>query len=101
MCGLAYYQSDLAFVHHTGYSQHVERVWPGILRLLKEAGRTRDARVLDVGCGSGLLAQRLIAAGFAVTGIDASPAMIELARACAPDAEFRVVKLPAALIAGG
>jgi SAM-dependent methyltransferase len=54
-------------------------------------------RVLDVGCGSGLLARKLLDAGFDVQGVDASPAMIELARAHAPGATFDVVRLPGAL----
>ena len=89
-----YYGSDLAWVHHTGYSQHVENIWPGIVRLLRDAGPGRGDRVLDVGCGSGLLARRLVDAGFQVTGVDASPAMIDLARTSVPDAHFRVVRLP-------
>ncbi len=34
------------------------------------------ARVLDLGCGAGRLANLLAAHGFAVTGVDASPAML-------------------------
>jgi hypothetical protein len=45
----SYYQSDLAWVHHAGYSQHVETVGPGIVRLLRDAGLGSGARVLDVG----------------------------------------------------
>ena len=90
------YGSDLAWVHHSGYSQHVERTWPGIARLLRDGGLAKGARVLDVGCGSGLLARRLLDAGFAVTGVDASPAMIELARGYAPGADFEVARLPTA-----
>ena len=80
-------------MHHTGYSQHVERCSTGIVRLLRDAVPT-GAHVLDVGCGSGLLASRLLAEGYAVTGIDASPAMIKLAREHAPGASFEVVRLP-------
>src|SRR5262245_48676911 len=72
----SYYQSDLAWVHHTGYAQYVEKVGPGIVRLLRDAGLGSGARVLDVGCGSGLLARTLRAEGFAVFGVDASAAMI-------------------------
>ena len=88
------YGPDLAWVHHTGYSQHVANAWPGILRLLREGGLATGARVLDVGCGSGLLVRRLLDAGFVATGIDASPAMIDLARSYAPAAAFEVMRLP-------
>jgi len=91
----AYYRSDLAWVHHTGCSQYVELTWPGIVRLLRDGGLGHGARVLDVGCGSGLLAQRLLDAKFRVTGIDASPAMIDLARSGVPGARFEVMRLPA------
>lgn len=47
------------------------------------------ARVLDVGCGSGLpTARALVDAGCAVTGIDISPVMLELARRNVPEATF-------------
>jgi SAM-dependent methyltransferase len=90
----SYYQSDLAWVHHAGYSQHVETVGPGIIRLLRDAGLGYGDRVLDVGCGSGLLARTLRADGFAVLGVDASAAMIELARRYEPSAQLEVVRLP-------
>jgi SAM-dependent methyltransferase len=95
-----YYQTDLAWVHHAGYSQHVDRACAGIVRLLRDGGLSVGARVLDVGCGSGLLARKLLAAGFAVHGVDASPAMIELARDYAPGADFEVVRLPTGLATG-
>jgi SAM-dependent methyltransferase len=90
----SYYHSDLAWVHHVGYAQHVEKVGPGIVKLLRDAGLGSGARVLDVGCGSGLLARTLRAQGFAVLGVDASAAMIELARRYEPSAEFEVMRLP-------
>jgi 2-polyprenyl-6-hydroxyphenyl methylase / 3-demethylubiquinone-9 3-methyltransferase len=38
------------------------------------------ARILDVGCGGGLLCEALARAGAKVTGIDLAPGMIEVAR---------------------
>jgi SAM-dependent methyltransferase len=46
------------------------------------------APVLDVCCGSGHLVNTLAARGFSVTGVDLSPAMVELGRRNAPLATF-------------
>lgn len=40
----------------------------------------RPARVLDVCCGTGLMTAELLARGYDVEGVDASPAMLALAR---------------------
>lgn len=47
-------------------------------------------RVLDVGCGSGDFCALALDRGATVSGIDASPAMIEIARRRAPGADLRV-----------
>ena len=51
-------------------------------RLAYVAGRTtlRDARVLDVGCGGGLLSEALAGEGAVVTAIDLSPELLKVAR---------------------
>ncbi len=52
------------------------------VRTAYAAGRCQiqGARVLDVGCGGGLLCESLQALGAQVTGIDLAPAMLETAR---------------------
>jgi SAM-dependent methyltransferase len=45
-----------------------------------------DDRLLDVGCGGGLLLRDGLATGAAATGLDHSPTMVELARERAPGA---------------
>lgn len=95
-----YYRDDLAWVHHVGYAGYVASVERGIADRLRAHGVRPDQTVLDVGCGSGLLARRLLAEGHSVVGIDASPAMIALARGHAPGATFRVLGLPARRRAG-
>jgi 2-polyprenyl-6-hydroxyphenyl methylase / 3-demethylubiquinone-9 3-methyltransferase len=52
------------------------------LRVQFVADRTKlaGARVLDVGCGGGLLCEALARAGATVTGIDLAPGMIDVAR---------------------
>ncbi len=47
------------------------------------------ASVLDLGCGSGEpMARHLIAGGYAVTGVDAAPAMVALCRARFPESRW-------------
>ena len=48
------------------------------------------ARLLDVACGSGLAAEFAARRGAAVAGLDASEALVEIARARTPDGDFRV-----------
>ena len=89
-----YYRDNLALVHHRGFGFHADMCAPGIVALL---GPVRDRRglVVELGCGSGLLTRHLLDAGHRVVATDASPAMLELARAGAPDAEdVRQVRLP-------
>ena len=51
------------------------------VRLAYVAGATplKDARVLDVGCGGGLLTEAMARAGARTTGIDLSPALLKTA----------------------
>jgi SAM-dependent methyltransferase len=86
------YREDLAYIHHAGFSEFAESVSTGLLEILWKRG-IRDGLVVDVGCGSGVLARELTRAGFEVLGIDASPSMIELARETAPTARFVVGSL--------
>lgn len=47
---------------------------------VRERALLAGARVADVGCGGGLMAESLARAGAAVTAIDLAPGMIEVAR---------------------
>jgi 2-polyprenyl-6-hydroxyphenyl methylase / 3-demethylubiquinone-9 3-methyltransferase len=53
---------------------------PVRLRFIGERAALAGRRVLDVGCGGGLLAEGLARAGARVTAIDLAPGMIEVAR---------------------
>jgi SAM-dependent methyltransferase len=89
-----YYRRDLALAHHLGFGFHAEACAPGILALLAPV-RARGGLVLELGCGSGLLTRELTSAGHRVIATDASPAMLELARGYAPQADIRQLALPA------
>ncbi len=53
---------------------------PRGLALIQTAGSVAKLKALDIGCGQGVFARALAGAGAEVTGIDASPSLIEAAR---------------------
>ena len=87
-----WYGEDLAYIHDVGHADFALDSAPGILEILRRSG-IDEGLVVDLGCGTGLLARRLIDAGYGVFGVDISEAMIGLARRRAPEAEFRVGSL--------
>jgi 2-polyprenyl-6-hydroxyphenyl methylase/3-demethylubiquinone-9 3-methyltransferase len=80
---------DAAGPLHTLHSLNPVRV-----AFIAARARLAGARVADVGCGGGLLCESLAQHGADVTGIDLSPAMIEVAQlhaaALARAPEYRV-----------
>jgi SAM-dependent methyltransferase len=48
----------------------------------------KDSHIIDIGCGTGQMAQRLLKRRYKVTGIDPSEGMLKCARENAPSAEF-------------
>jgi SAM-dependent methyltransferase len=87
-----YFERDLAFIHDRGYGLHGDRCAPGILDLLAPV---RGGLVLELGCGSGALTRHLLAAGLRVIATDASPDMLDLARAALGEsADLRRLTLP-------
>lgn len=69
--------------------------------ILELMGNLRDARVLDAGCGDGLLVCTAASRGASVTGVDADPAMVAAAQARADRAgvkadfmDGRIERLP-------
>jgi ubiquinone/menaquinone biosynthesis C-methylase UbiE len=56
--------------------------------LLNAVGATAGLKALDLCCGQGNVSHALAARGCKVTGVDFSPAMLEMARHGVPDATF-------------
>jgi len=83
------YRSDLAYIHDTGYGAVARDAAAVLLKELARVG-CQKGTVVDLGCGSGVLARAMVDARFHVVGIDSSEAMVALARTRTPDAEFRV-----------
>jgi 2-polyprenyl-6-hydroxyphenyl methylase / 3-demethylubiquinone-9 3-methyltransferase len=73
-----------------GEFRPLHRLNPVRLQFVAERARLAGARVLDVGCGGGLLAEALARAGAAVTAIDLAPGMIEVARLHAADSGLSI-----------
>ena len=86
------YSADLAYIHHAGFSDFATRAAPEIIGILRRHG-IASGRIVDAGCGSGIVSKALVDAGYDVAGFDLSPAMIALARRYAPGARFRVASL--------
>jgi SAM-dependent methyltransferase len=84
------YRGDFAYAHQAGHSDFVRMATPTVLRCLRAAGVSGAAheRVVDLGCGTGILAAALLDEGYRVHGVDLSADMLRLARATAPRAEF-------------
>src|SRR5262245_24727444 len=83
------YRDDLAFIHDAGFDHFARHAAAVLVERLQAEGMT-GGRVIDLGCGSGILSRAIADAGFDVLGIDLSPAMVALARERVPAGEFRV-----------
>ncbi len=86
---MADYGTDVAYIHDAGFLDLAAEATPLVVRLLAER-RIEGGRVIELGCGSGATAAALSEAGHDVLGVDASRAMVALARTRAPEAKFRV-----------
>ena len=82
------YGEDLAFIHDAGFGGVARDAAAFLLGALRRQGRG-GGLVVDLGCGSGILAGELSAAGYDVLGIDLSAAMVALARRRVPNGRFR------------
>lgn len=79
----------IAVVYNRHWGYFADRIYPILDRLVLRDIPSGSA-VLDLCCGTGQLAAVLSDKGYAVTGVDGSGGMIEIARRNAPDVEFLV-----------
>jgi SAM-dependent methyltransferase len=86
------YREDLSWIHDLGFGDLARNAGEVLLRQLAADGVGRGL-VVDLGCGSGILAEMLCNSGYDVLGIDISPAMLDMARRRVPEAEFRCESL--------
>jgi SAM-dependent methyltransferase len=95
------YGEDLAYIHDAGFGGIARAAGPVLIEALRRRGFDRG-RIIDLGCGSGILTRAVSDAGFDGLGIDISPAMIALARQRVPvsGASFRVASLFTAELPG-
>jgi len=77
---------DPAYVE--GYDAKAQLDLDAALELLQCHGLDGDATLVDLGCGTGLLAAAAASEAGRVVGVDPSPAMLELARARSDDVEW-------------
>lgn len=84
-----FYGPEQAGIHHAEFGDLAREAGDFVVGLLHARGLVRG-RITDLGCGSGILAARLAAAGYDVSGVDLSADMVELARASAPSGSFSV-----------
>ena len=83
----ALYADDLAYIHDAGFSHHATGTAPGVIATLRAAGIDAGL-VVELGCGGGVTAGRLVEAGYDVLGVDQSPGLLELARQRVPTGRF-------------
>ncbi len=69
------------------------QVRPLYERVLDRIGVGHGTEVLDVGCGAGLAAQIAAQRGAVVSGLDATPGLLSIARERVPNGEFTVGEL--------
>jgi SAM-dependent methyltransferase len=84
-----FYGAAQARIHDERFGNLAREAAELVRERLAAAGLDRGT-VVDLGCGSGIYAAAMTAAGYEVVGCDLSPDMVELARANAPDATITI-----------
>ncbi len=89
------YERELWAGRAGAYEQGFARLTAGTVGpLLKAAGVTGGTRLLDVGCGPGVVAREAVRRGAVASAVDAEPGMADRAARNVPEADVRVAVLP-------
>jgi SAM-dependent methyltransferase len=87
-----FYGEDQASIHHREFGD-LALTAAGLVRDELRAAGHHTGTVVDLGCGSGILARALTDEGYRVVGVDLSHDMLEIAREVAPDAELSIASV--------
>ena len=81
------YREAIAYVHHVGFDFHSKNVHTALFDFLDPSLEAGDL-VVELGCGTGLLAGPILEYGYSYIGIDLSKEMLAIARRLNPKATF-------------
>ena len=87
-----FYGAEQARIHDSAFGVLAATAATDVLDLVRAGSHDRGL-VVDLGCGSGILAGVVIDAGYDALGVDISSDMVTLARDRAPTGDFRVGSL--------
>jgi len=82
-----FYGKYLSKIHDSDFGFFAENAAIGIFEVLQKFDIT-EGHLVDLGCGSGILAKYFISKGYSVTGIDQSQEMISIAKKKTENAHF-------------
>ena len=85
----SFYRHDLASIHDGGFGVLARAAASELLARLTPMPQSRQL-IVELGCGSGILSERLAASDYRVLGVDLSESLLALARSRVPTGEIRL-----------
>lgn len=78
------YDERYKTIHQKGHSWAAETATPIVLETLQKYGISKDALILEIGCGEGRDARAVLEAGYSLTATDISPEAIRYCKETFP-----------------